>query len=156
MNEKCLYVFEPLKLDFDAWLWIPIIITSLSIISAVVIHTKIKDKNRRLTLLMVISFAGTIAFFTALSRFYAIWRTEPVKLYTEHLETPFGKTTYFNVKDYFIRLQHEYKPMQPETVRDSTRYLMIIERNDKTHLLSQSDYPIDTILAKMNLIMNNE
>lgn len=155
MNEKCLYVFEPIKLGFDSWLWIPIMIMTFCIIAGVVAQKKITDKNRRLTLLMVISFAGTISFFTSLSRTYAIWRTQPVKLYTEHLETPFGKTTYFNIKDYFIRLQHEYKPMQPETVRDSTRYLMIIERNDKTHLLSQSDYPIDTILAKMNEVINN-
>ncbi len=148
-----LYTFNPLKISFDFYLWIPLFIMLLCIIAGYAAQKNMPDKNRRLTVLMLLSFVGMIGMCTSASRLYAIYRMKPVKLYTDHIETPFGTTTYFNIKDYFIRLQRDYKPMQPEAVRDSMRYLMIIERNDKTHLLSEGDYKIDSILVKMNEII---
>ena len=150
MNEKCLYTFEPLKISFDYWLWMPIMFIVLCVLVGIVSHKKIEEKNRRLTVLMLLSFIGVISFFTSLSRLYALWRMQPIKLYTEHIETPFGKTKYTDIKDFFVRTQNDYKPMQPTVVRDSIRYLMIIERSDKTHLLSEADYPIDSIFVKLD------
>ena len=153
MSEKCLYTFDALKIAFDFWLWMPLGLILLCIFSGYILQKQIADKDRRLTTLMILSFVGVISLLTAGSRLYAITRMQPVKLYTEHIETPFGSTTYFNIKDYFIRLQRDYKPMQPDAPRDSMRYLMIIERNDKTHLLSEGDYKIDSIFLKMNEII---
>ncbi len=148
-----LYTFNPLKISFDFYLWIPLFIMLLCIIAGYTAQKNMPDKNRRLTVLMLLSFVIVIGLCTSASRLYAIYRMKPVKLYTDHIETPFGTTTYFNIKDYFIRLQRDYKPMQSEAIRDSMRYLMIIERNDKTHLLSEGDYKIDSILVKMNEII---
>ena len=150
MNEKCLYTFEPIKIGFDFWLWMPVVLIVLCIVAGIVSQKKIDEKNRRLTVLMLLSFVCVICFFTSLSRLYALWHMTPVKLYTEHIETPFGKPKYTDVKDFFIRTQNDYKPMQPDVARDSIRYLMIIERSDKTHLLSEADYQIDSIFVKLD------
>ena len=80
-------------------------------------------------------------------------RLKPVKLYRTGIETPYGTAQLRDIKDFYIKKEVHYKPMQPNVIADSARYLFILEANDKGHVLSEGDYPIQEILAKMNDLM---
>ena len=111
------------------------------------------DYNRRNIVIMVLGFFTVIALGTATMKAYSYWRLKPVQIFTNRIITPYGETPLSNVSDFYVKLEKTYKPMQTEVVRDSARYFFLIEKNDKTHVLSEGDYPIYDILDKMNSVM---
>ena len=149
-----LHTFNAIKTLFDAWLVAPFLIALLC--GFAILHVRKNttlDYNRRNILVMILGFFTIIALSTLVMKGYSYWRLKPVQIFSNHIITPYGDAPFSNVADFYIKLENTYKPMQAEVVRDSARYFFLIEKNDKTHVLSEGDYPIYDILDKMNEVM---
>ena len=152
--DKPLYTFEPLKQATD---WVLVLTFCLVALMGLVAYWVSKysklDVNRRNILLMICFFFGSIAAGTAVFRLVSLWKLKPVQIYSNRVETPYGTAPINNIRDFYVKIERHYKPMNPDAALDSARYFFLIERNDKTHVLSEGDYQIDSILAKLNDVM---
>ena len=152
--EKPLYVIEPFKHGADFWLIFSISIAALSLAGAYYFYkNKSLDYNRRNIMVMILGFFAVISFGTTVFRLYSKWRLQPIEIYNNYIKTPYGDASLSNILDSYIKLEIKYKPMQSNIAQDSAHYLFIIERNNKTHVLSEGDYPIKEVLDKLNETM---
>jgi O-antigen/teichoic acid export membrane protein len=152
--DKPLYTFEPMKHATDWVLVGTFCLVALMLFMTYLIKKYSKlDVNRRNVLIMVCFFIGIIAAGTAIFRLISMWKLKPVQIYSHRIETPYGTAELNNVRDFYIKIERHYKPMNPDAVTDSARYFFLLERNDKTHVLSEGDYEVDSILAKLNDVM---
>jgi hypothetical protein len=152
--DKPLHSFAAYKTTYDAWVIAPLAIVGICALGIWFFSKKSKlDYTRRNIMVMVLGFFTIIALSTVGMKLYAFWRLQPVQIFTNRIVTPYGETPLSNVADFYVKLEKTYKPMQTEVVRDSARYFFLIEKNDKTHVLSEGDYPIYDILDKMNNVM---
>lgn len=152
--DKPLYTFEPFKqsIDWVVVLTLALVLLMLFVSFLVKKYSKL-DVTRRNIVNMVCFFIGIIAAGTAVFRLISLWKLKPVQIYTNRIETPYGTAQLNNIRDFYIKTEMRTKPMNPNAVTDSSRYFFLLERNDKTHVLSEGDYQIDSILAKLNDVM---
>ena len=152
--DKLLYTFEALKHATD---WVLVLTSCVVILMALMSFVVTKyaklDTNRRNIVVMLCFFIGIIAAGTAAFRLISLWKLKPVQIYVDRIETPYGTARLDNIRDFYVKLERHYKPMNPNEVKDSARYFFLLERNDKTHVLSEGDYQVDSILAKLNDVM---
>ena len=152
--DKPLYTFEALKHATD---WVLVLTSCVVILMALMSFVVTKyaklDTNRRNIVVMLCFFIGIIAAGTAAFRLISLWKLKPVQIYVDRIETPYGTARLDNIRDFYVKLERHYKPMNPNEVKDSARYFFLLERNDKTHVLSEGDYQVDSILAKLNDVM---
>lgn len=152
--DKPLYTIKPYEQGIDNWLLLTLVIFLISLSGAYYFNkNKSLDYNRRNIMVMILSFFALIAFMTSGFRLYSKWRLKPIEMYSNRIKTPYGSAPLSNVLDYYIKLEKRYKPMQTEVVKDSAFYFFLIERNNKTHVLSEGDYPIYEVLDNMNKLM---
>ena len=152
--DKPLHIFEPFKHTTDwvlVWAFGAVMLMGL-LAYAVSKYSKL-DVNRRNILLMLCFFVGILAAGTAVFRLISMWKLKPVQIYNDRIETPYGTAPFNNIRDFYVKIERHYKPMNPSEVKDSARYFFLLERNDKTHVLSEGDYAVDSILAKLNDVM---
>jgi hypothetical protein len=151
--ETPLYTFDAAKTYLDSWL-IGSIIVGLLGFGLYFFQEKIPiDQRLRKVAGLAAALVGLVAVLSLCLKLFSMARLKPVKLYRNSIETPYGTTQLREIKDFYIKKEVHYKPMQPNAIADSASYLFIVERNDKGHVLSEGDYPIDSILAKMNDVM---
>ena len=149
--DKPLYTFQPLKQSFDAWLILTALATLLLLGFMLYFRKKSTlDVNRKGVTMMMLAFLTLIMGGTALFRFISLWRLQEVTIYQNRIVTPYGTTAMTNIRDYYVKLETHYKPMQANVIQDSARYFFLIEKNDKTHVLSEGDYKIYDILEALN------
>lgn len=152
--DKPLYIFEPFKHTTD---WVLVgtlsaVVLMVFLAYAVSKYSKL-DVNRRNILMMLCFFIGILAAGTATFRLISMWKLKPVQIFSDRIVTPYGTAPINNIRDFYVKMERHYKPMNPSEVKDSARYFFLLERNDKTHVLSEGDYPVDSILAKLNDVM---
>ena len=155
--DKPLHIIEPYKHGMDGWLILTFGFFALSI-AVMYYYNKNKklDYNRRNIIVMLSGFIAAIAFMSGGFRLYSKWRLQPIEVSVNHIKTPYGKAPLNNLLDYYIKLEKRYKPMQADIIQDSAYYFFLIERNNKTHVLSEGDYPIREVLDKLNEVMGYE
>jgi hypothetical protein len=151
--ETPLYTYEAAKSFLDTWL-IGSIILGLLGFGAYFFQEKLPVEERlRKVIGLAAALIGLVAVLSMGLKLFSMARLKPVKLYRTSIETPYGTAQFREIKDFYIKKEVHYKPMQPNVVADSARYLFILEGNDKGHVLSEGDYPIHDILTKMNDLM---
>jgi hypothetical protein len=154
--DKPLFTFEPYKQSLDVWT-----IALMGAVAACLVFIyfylpKIKlDKTRRNIISMLLSFLAVIAGGFVVLRLVSKVKLTTVEVYNNHIKTPYGDVRLQDIHDYYIKIENKYKPLNPNVITDSTRYFFIIEKNSKTHVLSEGDYLIDSILAKLNYVVDN-
>lgn len=152
--DKPLYIIEPYQHGTDFWLVTTLLIAALSFVGTLYFRRNTKmEYNRRNSVAMILSFFAVIALGVSAMRFYSKWKIQPIEIYNNRIKTPYGEAPLSNVIDFYIKLEKKYKPMQTEIVQDSAHYFFLIERNNKTHVLSEGDYPIKEVLDKLNETM---
>lgn len=148
-----LYTFEAAKSYSDAW-FVGSIIVSLLGFGTYFFQKKLPVRdNLKAVIGLAAALIGLVAVLSLGLKVFSMMRLKPVKLYRNSIETPYGTAQLREIKDFYIKKETHYKPMQPNIIADSARYLFILERNDKGHVLSEGDYAIDSVLAKMNDLM---
>ena len=152
--DKPLYVIEPFKQGMDSWLIFSIAIAVLSAMGYYYFkQNKTLDYNRRNIMTMLFSFFAVIALGVVGLKLYSKWRIQPVEIYNNRIKTPYGEAPLSNIIDFYIKMERKEKPMQVNMAQDSAHYFFIIERNSKTHVLSEGDYPIKEVMDKLNDVM---
>jgi hypothetical protein len=151
--ETPLHTFEAAKSLLDKWLVGSVIIGIVGL-GAYFFQEKLPIRqNLKGVVGLAAALFGLVAVLSLGLKAFSMSRLKPVKLYRNSVETPYGTAEFREIKDFYIKKETHYKPMQPNAVVDSARYLFIVERNDKGHVLSEGDYAIDSILGKMNDLM---
>ncbi|MEO0044575.1 MAG: hypothetical protein RL329_4023 [Bacteroidota bacterium] len=151
---KPLHIFERLDILMPWGLIVSVVLALLSFGLARFYVQKLNlDYNRRQVVRLLLLFAGATASFSAIFRGVSLLRLTPVCIYADATETPYGKVAHKDLADFYIKLEMRTRPMQPDVPIDSTKFLHLIEKTGKTHILSAGDYPIDSILAKLNIVL---
>jgi hypothetical protein len=151
--ETPLFTYEAAKSFTDIWL-VGSVFLGLVGFGAYFFQEKLPVEARLKSVVgLAAALIGLVAMLSLCLKLFSMARLKPVKLYRNSVETPYGTAELREIKDFYIKKEVHYKPMQPNAIADSARFLFIVERNDKGHVLSEGDYPIDTILAKMNDLM---
>lgn len=146
------FVFDAFSPDFGS-LIVPSIWGVVAILAALGVRftQRIEPKIKN-ALILPMYFLVVLAVGSWGYRFYSIWRLKPLKIFNDRIETPYGVAKMTEIKDYFIRMDKKYQPFTSERAVDSIRFLFIIERGEKIHALSEGDYPIDSVLSKINTV----
>ena len=151
--ETPLYTYEAAKSYTDIWL-VGSLVLGLLGFAAYFFQEKLPIETRlRKVVGLAAALIGLVAVLSLCLKLFSMARLKPVKLYRTSIETPYGTAQLRDIKDFYIKKEVHYKPMQPNAIADSARYLFILEANDKGHVLSEGDYPIQNILEKMNDLM---
>ncbi len=152
--DKPLYTFESFKHTTDLVLvWTFGTLFIMAFLAYVVKKKSKLDVNRRNILVMLCFFIGILAAGTAAFRLISMWKLKPVEIYNNRIVTPYGTAPLNNIRDFYIKIERHYKMIDPSAIKDSARYFFLLERNDKTHVLSEGDYQVDSILSKLNDVM---
>lgn len=104
--------------------------------------------NQRMMIAMLLFFAFLIGASTAFFTWMRTKRLEPVMIYTDAVVTSFGKVPFEDLGNARIMMDQQNSPFS-NLDRESTRILAILEKDGKTHALSEEDYPIDEILREL-------
>jgi hypothetical protein len=154
--DKPLFTFEPYKQSLDVWT-----IALMGIVAACLIFIyfyvpKIKlDKTRLNIISMLLGFVAVIAGGFVVLRLVSKIKLTSVEIYNNHVKTPYGDVRFQDIEDFYIKIEKKPKMLNPNEITDSTRYFFIMEKSRKTHILSEGDYLIDSILSKMNYAVYN-
>ena len=153
---KPLFTFEPFEQSFDFWTVALMGAVAAGLIFMYFFLPKTKlDKNRRGIVSMLLSFLMVIAGGFIVLRLASKMKLSSVEIYNNHVKTPYGDVRFQDIDDFYIKIEKRSKILDPTELIDSTRYLFIMEKSRKTHVLSEGDYLIDSILAKMNYAAYN-
>jgi hypothetical protein len=154
--DKPLFTFEPYKQSLDVWT-----IALMGVVAACLIFIyfyvpKIKlDKTRLNIISMLLGFVAVIAGGFVVLRLVSKIKLTSVEIYNNHVKTPYGDVRFQDIEDFYIKIEKKPKMLNPNEITDSTRYFFLMEKSRKTHILSEGDYLIDSILAKMNYAVYN-
>lgn len=134
-------VFEPNLLGNNTTLWISLGLMVLGFVLTFMFFKKYK------TLALLTFFVGIIATCSTIFSFWSQQKLIPVELDATKLVTPYGETQLSEIKAAYIRGENEKSTIIRE---DDTKLLIIVERTNKTHVLSELNYPVDTIKALLD------
>jgi hypothetical protein len=153
---KALFTFEPFKQSFDFWTVFLMGIVAVCLMLIYFYIPKIKlDKTRLNIFSMLLGFLAVIAGGFVVLRLASKMKLTTVEIYNNHIKTPYGDVRFQDIDDFYIKIEKKAKILNPNEIIDSTRYFFLMEKNRKTHVLSEGDYLIDSILAKMNYAVYN-
>ena len=95
-------------------------------------------------------FVIIIAAVTAFFSFWAAQKFTPVKVYTQSIETAFGKVDLKDIQNIYIHKDQQQAPLTGTPKGEITRILIIEEFDRKTHVLSEENYDIDSLIQVLN------
>lgn len=107
-----------------------------------------EQRNLNIVIAMLLFFLFLIGSSTAFFSYMRLRKVGPVEIYASGMTTPYGKVRFEDIRNAEIILDKESNILSGSTGR-RTRMLAIIEKDGKTHALSEEDYPVQEILAKM-------
>jgi hypothetical protein len=151
--QPALYAFEAHKQAFDSMLILALGLSFLGIVGIFFIkRTAQIDNLRKNLLVMLFSFLSVIALGVAILRLYSRYKLQAVEIYNDKIITPYGTARIIEIEDFFIKIETPNSIVKTQAAKDSTRYLFIVEKNLKTHVLSEGDYAIDSIFESLEKV----
>jgi len=106
------------------------------------------NRNTNIVLAMLLFFLFLIGGSTAFFSYLRLRAIGPVEIYAEGISTPYGAVSFQDIRNAKIIVDSEPALLSPSTGR-KTRLLTIVERDGKTHALSEADYPVEEIMGKL-------
>ncbi|MEQ8704103.1 MAG: hypothetical protein RIC19_09305 [Phaeodactylibacter sp.] len=104
--------------------------------------------NQRMLIAMLLFFTFLIGASTAFFSWMRTERLEPVMIYNNAVETSYGKVAYKDLGNAKIVTDQQNQPFS-NLNQGTTRLLVILEKDGKTHALSEEDYPIEEVLREL-------
>ncbi len=151
--EDIIFSFEPHTRELNLFLYTGILFSVLGMIGFVYAL----KKNKKL-LLLFSGFIGVIALGTAIFSGLTRERLITVQLYKNGITTPRGAVTFDKIKT--IKLEelkeHSKYPVQRggEFISiDTARVILVEEYDGKIHLISEENYPLDSIFNVLGLLV---
>ena len=160
-NQQLICSFEAYKHSVD---WFLVLVGLLAVGTALGIwwlnkkvYEDSRDKNMKNVYVMFLTFVCLIACGSWLFKAFSLWSLKPIEIYSHSIKTPNGRADFKDITDFFVKPHFVSKSMDPNSPVDSTRFLMIMERKggdqEKMHVLSEGDYPVDSVFACLSRLM---
>lgn len=156
MNEP-LYTFDPTHAQDELTLYLSLFIGLLALVVAILLlrrRSAPEQRNRRLLGAMLAFFIFLIAAGTAFFSGLFMRKIGPVHMYESKMETSYGEVAYPDIRNAYIHVDKQPSMINPNITRRSTRMLVIEEKDGRTHVLPEENYPIEQILGRMREIVN--
>ena len=147
--EDLIAVFEPERSGNNQLAIICLLLAVLALAYLIYNQRRVtKPENRNLKQLMSLlaAFVILIALGTAVFSYLAGQKFVPVKVFSKHIETSYGKSDLEDIQQLYIHNDQKLSPVSGKLEGDSTRLLMIVELKGKTHVLSEENYDIDSLM----------
>lgn len=147
--EQPIAVFEPIRSGNYNVVIISLTIAAFAL-AFLIFNTKKKGALKvrgyqqlfSLLLFFVIIISGVTAFFS----FWAAQKFTTVKVFPNAIETGFGKADFDNILKIYIHKDQQKSPLTGALQGAVIRILIIEERDRKTHVLSEENYQIDSLM----------
>jgi hypothetical protein len=107
-----------------------------------------EQRNLNIVIAMLLFFLFLIGSSTAFFSYMRLRKVGPVDIYEAGMKTPYGRVQFADIRNAEIIIDEEPNVLSGSAGR-RTRILTIIERDGRTHALSEEDYPVQEILGKM-------
>ena len=99
--------------------------------------------------IMALVTGGTAGFSKLTSR-----KLGSVEMGADYLLTPYGRTNIDQIRNAYIEMDRKPSLFNPGQGKDRVRLLFVIEKDGKTHVLSEENYPIQAILNTLKANIN--
>ncbi len=110
--------------------------------------------NQNMLIAMLLFFTFLIGASTAFFTWMRSERLGPVEIYTDRVVTPYGTAPFEDIDNAKITMDQQQQPFS-NLNQETTRLLAIIEKDGKTHALSEADYPIEEILRELRVAVKD-
>lgn len=149
--EQDMQVFQAVNTQTEQTFWIGLVVCLLAALATwFLLRAYNQQARKEYSLLALLSFivallAGGTALFSKLTS----TKIGPVTLTSEAIETPYGEARLADIQNAYIEMNQRKSYVNPNITQDRVRLLLIIEKDGKTHVLSEANYPIEDILNQL-------
>jgi len=146
--EEILKRFEPVYGNSSFMLWGTIVAGLLFFgLCAWLLFKKEEGQKRQLNIIlaMLFFFFGMISLGTSFFTFWTQQKTGPVIVFTDAVETVYGRVSFDQLKNASITTMGNQSRINPQQQRGGSRLLLLEEDNGKAHVLSEDNYDIQQI-----------
>ena len=145
-------IFQPTHQEDQLVLYIALALAVVGAIGMVMtLRRKVERSkhNQNMLIAMLLFFLMIISAGTALFSWLSMHKTGPVTIYADAIETPYGKTTFGNIKSAEIIIDQAVGLLPTGGNRRTVKLLLIEERSGKAHVLSEKNYDIQRIFGAL-------
>lgn len=151
--EQPIAVFEPIRSGNYSAVVISVIIAGIALVFLIFNKKKegfIRQKGYQQMFSLLTFFVIIIATATAFFSFWAAQKLTPVKIFANSIETAFGKVDFEDIHKIYIHDDQQRSRLSGVPEGAIIRLLIIEESDRKTHVLSEENYNIDSLLNVLN------
>lgn len=153
--EQPIAVFEPIRSGNYNVVIISLIIAAIALAFFIFNLKKgfsIRQKGYQQLFSLLAFFVIIIAAATAFFSFWAAQKLTPVKVFAQSIETAFGKVKFEDIQKIYVHDDQQRSRLTGAPEGAIIRILIIEESDRKTHVLSEENYNIDSLLNVLNTI----
>ncbi len=157
--EQPIAIFEPERTGNYTATIISIAIAILALAFLVFFIKKefsFRQRAYRQLLSLLSFFVMIIALVTAFFSFWAAQKFTPVKVFQHGIVTSFGKADLKNIAKVYVHEDRQRSRLSGAPEGKAIRMLIIEETDQKTHVLSEENYNIDSILQVLSTLKFKE
>ena len=150
-----LYTFEPVNESGSLSILLSALVALLAVGGLVYLlrgQTLKLDKNRRLLLAMLCFFVLIISISTGFFSFWSTVKVGKVSIYQNGIETSYGQLLYTEISNIYIHRDKQPSLIDPTKAKKEVRFL-VIEAEDRSHVLSELNYDIKQIIGRLEEAM---
>lgn len=151
-------IFEATNVMSDTITIALVLVVVLSIVLAYMYKIKDKPENKRLRQIgaMLLFYGLLMSIGTAIFGYWQSQKIIDLEFTEKSVETPYGELKYNNIRDARIRTETQASFANPNLVRSRIELLMVIEATGKTHVLSEENYDIRSVLGELRKRMQRK
>mgnify|MGYP001362399357 CR=1 FL=1 len=148
--EQVIAVFEPLRSPLFASSSLSILVGGLSAFALIyLLRTHKLERNMRQILSMLAFFVLIIAGGMAIFGWTSGERIGAVKIYDDHLTTPYGEFASAEIENAMIFVDQHKSVLTPQYVTGASKRLILITGNGKTYSFSEKNYAVDQMVESI-------
>ncbi len=150
--ENILYTIEPEASGSGATIALSLLVSLAALAGLAALLRKPasgEQYNRKMLAAMLLFFTVLIGSGTAFFSWLKSRKTSDIIIYTDAVETPYGRAEFGNIKNAAIELDKQPSFVNPGRAVRQTRLLVIEEKNGKAHIMSEKDYDLQELMDKL-------
>lgn len=113
-----------------------------------------EERNRQRLLQMLAGFATIIALGVSVGILYNISILQPIRIYSDSVETGYGKVKFDDLKAVYLHQAQERSFVSPDIEVSSAHLLYMEEKRGKAYLFSPENYDVETIVRTLRPMMD--
>ena len=145
-------VFQPIHQEDQLVLYIAVVLAIIGAIGMMVTLRRKVERSKHtqnMLIAMLLFFLTTISAGSALFSWLSMHKTGPVTIYADAIETPYGKTSFGNIRKAEIITDQPISLLPSGNNSRAVKLLLIEESSGKAHVLSEKNYDIQRIFGTL-------